>query len=220
MYLILFLFLNLALAISPRCVQTKPLGQYCILNEQCYSNFCHQSRCTETPKEKEQCGPSYECATGLGCSEMVGGKCIPIPSEGQKCLWTNSGPHLCKEGLLCYNGICKVPMGPNSFCSDLTNQCRSDLGCSFERNGDSLCVTLKKLNESCTGGECESNLFCDQSTLKCTNRRSQGLRCSGNDCEQNFECVPNPYFILNIFKPYTCQKVCNGGCIPGFFCEK
>jgi hypothetical protein len=100
----------------------------------------------------EVCQPGEECAQGLVCSDIMGGKqCLGSPgftgcataddcSNGLECsggaclgplhFATCDAPNVCMPGLVCANGICLLPAG---------SECSNDGDCS---TGHCVAITL------------------------------------------------------------------------------
>jgi hypothetical protein len=132
-----------------------------------FKSYANVKVCASLPVLNEKCGSNFECRSGLGCSDA--GICEALATSGKACQMSETGPHICASGLLCYNSICEATkMELNSPCSDFSKECASNLGCSFSNvDGTSKFVSRRLLNEECTSKECSTGLYCNFENNKC-----------------------------------------------------
>jgi hypothetical protein len=218
--------LFLSSVINSKCLKVKESGSPCADNSECMSGICTELICAAAILEGKPCGPDALCATGFGCSSWKDGICKRIAQRGESCQLTRTGPHLCDNGLLCYDGICDVPKGADSPCSDFVNECGVDQKCNFESNGNTRCTPLPTIGNHCDEAGCQTGLFCNKESLICEPLKKENQKCLGSDCAQNLDCLANKEMFFSFFKPRKCQKLpsegedCDKKCAVSYYCDK
>jgi hypothetical protein len=183
---------NIVCVAGTSCVGTSPL-----------------TTCRAPGEQDAACRPFKPfCNDGLGCGS--GSTCQPVTTTGQCGLTLG-----CPSGATCPSSTC-VPEGQLSgACRVGPNACDAGSACTGgddydayvirgTRNGS--CVAALGLNSTCVPPAqctqssctpCESGLYCDANTVKCSPRGVQGARCfddatcnAGLTCADPFNCVP------------------------------
>ena len=188
---------NLAQCGAPRAgVARGTAGVSCEETRDCDpAHFCSAGTCAPRPIAGESCSEVAPCAPGLGCDLEGDATCRALPSTGAACLYGESGPMLCGEGLACIDGTCGPIPTEGQPCA-IGNVCAPGLGCDFSPEG-SICIVPRG-----EGGSCESDRSC-----------APELHCAGTTC------VPD----LAAGEPCTEGNECAGICAPaasgGFACR-
>lgn len=166
------------------------------------------------------------CAGGEGFCTMAGGTCTPRPVSGEAC----SGLE-CAAGLLCLDGMCGSPGGPDDPCiSDdgcvpplrcLGGQCRA-LGSSGDACSDATECALGQacLNDQCTVVDptpCTDDASCGNQATCVTLPRCSPQGAVGTTCDQDAACQAGLYCDSATSQ---CAALPVGGeaCVNGTFC--
>ncbi len=168
-----------------RCVQVVG-GPAAAAGQPCGAIPQGATRVIETP-----CAPGLSCQTGIDGSE---GTCRLAIAEGQ----ARRSSDVCAPGMVCMGGACTritVRMAAGEACSvgGFPEVCSpfANLRCEAGR-----CVSIGNgtLGSSCQSGDiydligCNTGLYCERSTQRCTTRNPPGSRCErGAQCSTG-EC--------------------------------
>jgi hypothetical protein len=221
--LVFFIYTNAQTPLN--CIRVKQPGENCIGDNECSLGWCYNNKCNHlTEKFEKNCGPEFKCPTGFGCITWGNANlCAPIAQKGEACQMTSTGPHLCGEGLFCYDGICDFVKGANSKCSDDGKCGENDFCITFQNT----CQKKRsKLGLCKHTRECKAGLYCHPFFNFCVSDKLANRRCSGGDCGEQLDCLPNKDISSMYLKPYKCQKIPSEGefcvekCATGYYCGK
>lgn len=198
--------LDLQLFVNVSSTGSIPIGDECLLGEECISDRCINGVCCVAACntiEHEQCNiPGRE------------GTCIPVPDTPIECAEPGPDPPECDLGLFCVDGFCcdEECVGGRCALENLIGVCIPGIppgeGCS----GD---------DAECTSRNCADNFIC------CLDPTCDGGRCDAETgtcrallplaepCNENDDCESN---VCDEFDGICCNRQCDSLdeiCFPG-----
>ena len=225
----IFLSVLIASALSSKCYSQVSLNSPCSTNQDCLSGlYCEYNtkKCLAFPTLNSPCGNQVYCASNLGCS--ANNTCQLLATKGQVCMLGEFGYNICQNPLGCYSTTgdnqCNDLKGSLGAACTTENRCGGGLGCNFDNNGSTYCVTKRAAGGPCNNNDVCSNGYCDFTVLKCANKKAIGEVCKTGECQDGLSCVPTKYMLF--LTRNTCQKIpstvgaaCNDICTAGLVCR-
>lgn len=178
-----------------RCNPLKTERVKCAYSEECMPGlYCDENEkvCKSLPKTGENCANGIMCNNDSGC-DIRENTCKELPALGEPCLFNIYGQVVCREGLLCVEGICSNPPEAGQKCGRNNKgdyECGDNLGCFFMENGENICKEKVNTGERCTNdSNCIDTDFCDYNTNKCAPKLPRDSACKmGNECQSGLVC--------------------------------
>jgi hypothetical protein len=175
----------------------------------------------QPPQLGERCGTGVPCASGLGCSAEVGGRCQTLGDSGDAC--SGFGQGSCKDGLVCdVLRQCRHEIPQLGELCGLGVNCVAGLVCSDIAAGQ--CQRRSGSTEPCWGigqGTCQDGFVCD-ALLECRKQPPQrGELCGrGVSCAQGLACSKDIAGRCETPKVVreTCQGLGQGNCVDHTSC--